>query len=108
MVELYRSRHVPQTILSDLAIPPLAHQSFNVHSRNAMAFRRLDAKGFAVKIQVKLASGSLTSADAVEGQLLGQIAVWIGLVTVAQPVFARNWHVELSRTQIEKRHVKPA
>jgi hypothetical protein len=53
-----------------------------------------DAEGFAIEIQIEPARRPLASADAVESQLLQQIAMRLDLEPVSEPVLARNADVE--------------
>jgi hypothetical protein len=39
--------------------------------------------------------------------LLGQIAVRLRLISIAEPILARDRHIQNSRTQVKKRDVKP-
>ena len=73
-----------------------------------MALGRFDAEGFAVKIQVEPPRRAVASAHAVKGELLREVAMRVGRVTVAEPVFFRDRHVQNRRAQVKERHVEAA
>src|SRR5204863_4032833 len=66
VIELHRRDHVPQAIFGNLAKFSFFHQTFHVHAGDAVAFGRLDAKRFAVEIEIELSRRAVAPAYAVK------------------------------------------
>ena len=107
-VKFHRGAHVAQAVFGDVAEFAFGHQRVHVHAGDAVGLGRVDAERFAVEIQVELARRAFASADAVEGELLGEVAVRFGREAVAEPVLLGDGHVQDRRTQIEEWHVEAA
>src|ERR1035437_1824024 len=108
MVQQHGSFHVAQAILRDLPIPAFRHESIHIRPGHTLGLGRLNAECLAVEVQVEPARRPIPAADAVERELFHQIAVRLGLEAIAQPVLARDRHVEQRRTEVNERHVEPA
>src|SRR5436190_12071251 len=106
LVQLQRRVHVPQTVFGDFAVTPFGHHPLDVQAGHAVAFGGLDAERLAVKIEVELSRRAFAPAHSVKRELLRQIAVRLGRVTIAEPVPARDRHVQLGRAEIQERHVE--
>ena len=72
-----------------------------------MALGRFDAKSFAVEIEIESPGGSIASANTVEGELLGEIAVRLRLITIPEPILPGNRHVQQGGTQVNEGYVEP-
>src|SRR6185437_1615971 len=106
LVQQHGSFHVAQTIFGDFPKALFREQIAHVHSRNAVAFGRFNAEGLAIKIQIELSRGAIAAAHVVKGQLLRQVAMRFGLIAVAEPVLARNRHVENGRAKVNEGHIE--
>src|SRR5689334_19639032 len=73
-----------------------------------MSLGRFDAKGLAIKIQIESPRCAITPAHAIEGELLGEIAMRFGLKAVSKPILSRNRDIQEGGTQINKRHIESA
>src|ERR1017187_7434695 len=107
MIQQHRGLHVPQAVFRNFPILAFRHESIHIRPGHALGLGRLNAERLAVEVQVEPARRPIPAADAVERELFHEIAVWVGLETIAQPVLARDRHVEQRRTEINERHVKP-
>src|SRR5881628_1099914 len=106
MIKFDRGPHVTQAVFGDLPVTSLFDQPVHIQAGHSVTFGRFEAKGFAVEIEVESSRGAVASADAVESQLLGEVAVRLGGITVAEPILARDGHVQDRRTQVEKGNIK--
>src|SRR5712691_9969345 len=76
---------------------------YGVSGRDGAARRfNLDSECFAIEIKIEASRRSITPAHAVKGQLLRQIAMGLRLVTVAEPILARDRHCQEGGTQIDE------
>src|SRR5262245_13569169 len=92
-VQCDRGFDVAQAVLGYLAEAPLGDHLGDIHARDAVAFGGVDAEGFAVKVEVETARGAIAAAI-IEGELVCQVAMSVGLITIAEPVFAGDWHIQ--------------
>lgn len=99
---------VAEAVFGDFAVASFGEHGVDVAAGDAMCFGGFDAEGFAIKIEVESARRAFASADVVEGQLFGEVAVRFGLVTVTEPIFARDGNVEESRTEIDEGNIEAA
>src|SRR5690349_2574916 len=89
-VEQHGGFDIAQTIFGDLPKASLRQKAVDVPAGDPLALGRFDPEGFAIEIQIEPPRGAVAATHAVEGQLLGQVAMRFGLVTIAQPIFARD------------------
>src|SRR5206468_5938844 len=82
LIEKHGGAHIAQAVFGDFAEFAFGEEIADVHAGDAVGFGGFDAECFAVKIQVEASRGAVASAHIVKGELLGEIAVGIGLVTV--------------------------
>ena len=99
---------VAEAVFGNFTMAAFGEHRVDVSTSHAVCFGGFDTESFAVEIEIETARRAVASADAVEGELFGEVAVWFGLVTVTEPIFARDWDVEESRTEINKGDVEPA
>src|ERR1044071_5378626 len=76
--------HITQTVLRDFAELAGGDHFVHVNSGDALAFRGFDSECFAVKIEIKTPRGAVASAHVVKCKLLSEVAMWFGLITIAQ------------------------
>ena len=91
-----------------MAIFALGQELVDVHACDSVAFGRIDAKSFAVEIEVESAGRAFATADAIKGQLLGKITMRLDLIAIAEPVFARDRDIQQGGPQIEEGNIKAA
>jgi len=88
LIEQDGSLDVPQTVLGDFAEAPGLNEIVDVAAGDAAALGRGDAEGLAIEVEVEPPGGTFASADPIKGQLIGEVAMGLDLVAVAQPIFA--------------------
>src|SRR6185436_7674065 len=108
LIELDRRVDVPQAILGYVSKLAIFQEVARVHPADSVTLRRLDTKSLTVKVQVEASCSTVPPAHAVKRELLGQIAMWFGAVTVPEPVLARDFHVQDCRSHIHEGNVEPA
>src|SRR5207302_1133482 len=99
---------IAQAVFGDVAETALSQQRVDIVAGDAMAFGRFDSECLAVKIQIETPRRPFASAHAVKSELLGQIAMRLGLIAIAEPILAGDRHVQEGRTQINKWHIEAA
>ncbi len=107
-VEFHGGFHVAQAVFGNLAEFLFGHQRGHVHAGHARALGRFDAEGLAVKIQVEPPRRAVAPAHAIKRELLREVAMRLGGVTIAEPILLRDGHVQNGRAQINERHVEAA
>jgi len=99
---------VAEAVFGDFAMAAFGNHRVHVPSGHALRFGRFDAEGFAIEIKVEAAGGAFASTDAVESELLGEIAVRLRLIAIAQPIFAGDRDIEEGRAEIDEGDVEAA
>src|SRR5881394_3992976 len=108
IVKLQCRLHVAQAILGDFAVSALGQQAVHIQTGDPVAFWRLDAERFAVKIEVEPPRRAVTTAHAIKGELLREVAMRLGLEPVPEPVLASDGNVQNRRAQVNERHIEAA
>jgi hypothetical protein len=103
-----RGLDVAEAVFGNLAMTTFGNHRVHVAASDALCFGRFDAEGFAIKIEVESARCAVTSADIVKSELLGKIAVRLGLETIAEPIFAGNGYVEERGTEVDEWNIESA
>jgi len=105
---LDRGLDVPEAVLGDLTVLAGGEEVVDVGPGDPLCLGRGDAEGAAVEIEVELPCGTVASTDVVEGELLGEVTMGIGLVPVAEPVLPGDGNVQQGGPEVEEGHVEPA
>src|SRR5206468_9260021 len=108
VVKLQRGLHVAQAIFGNIPVAALGQQPVDVHAGDSVAFGRLEAERLAVKIEIEPPRCAFPAADAIKGELFRQVAMWLGLKTVTEPVLARDGDIEEGGAQVNERHIEAA
>lgn len=107
-IKFHGGAHVPQAVFGYVTEFAFGHEMVHVHAGDAVTFGRLDAEGFAVKIQVKPPRRAVAPAYAVKCQLFSKVAMRLSRVTVTEPVLFGYGHVQNGRPEISEGHVEAA
>jgi len=90
----YGGSHITQAVLGNFPKPSFGKKRIDIAAGNSMAFGRFNPERFAVEIQVKSPGCALTAAYPIKRELLRQITVRLGLITIAKPIFPGDRYIQ--------------
>jgi hypothetical protein len=108
IVKGYSGLHIAKAVFGDFTETAFPDQVVHIHAGHPVALGRVNAECLAVKVQIETTPGAFASAHAVERELLGQVAMRRNLVAIAEPVLARDGHIQQGGTQVKKGHIEAA
>ena len=100
MIKPIGCQHVSQAVFRHFPAAPGGDELANVVSGDSVRLGRVNAECLAVGIQIELSGGALSPADVVKSQLVGKVAMRLGLESVAEPILSANGDVELRGAQM--------